>query len=280
MLWLPPQVTMTERLARLGVFVSGLCVLLFLFLPTLVVILLSFSSEPFFTFPIPGVSDRWFRDFFLNPRWTESVWNSAIVAVSTTVLATVPGTAAALGLARRNFPGKTAIMALLISPMIVPIVIFSVGAFLFYSWIGLADTRSGLIVAHTALASPFVVITVSATLANYDWNLGRAAASLGAPPPAAFLRVTLPIILPGVLSGALFAFGTSFDEVIVALFLVGAERRTLPMQMFSGIRDQVHPTIMAAATVLIVVSSLMLLSARLLARRNKAVRSRFDEMAG
>jgi putative spermidine/putrescine transport system permease protein len=273
MLGLPPQATGIEKLSRGLVWLVGGAVLLFLILPLLVVVPLSLSSEPFFTFPIPGLSDRWFVNFFTNERWIDSLWNSVIVAVSTTVLATLLGTMAALGLSRRGFPGKALVMALLISPMIVPVVILAVGAFLFYSWIGLVDTRPGLIMAHTALASPFVVITVSATLANYDWNLLRAASSLGAPPVAAFLRVTLPIILPGVLSGALFAFGTSFDEVVVALFLVGAERRTLPMQMFSGIRDQINPTIMAAATVLIALSSLMLLSAQLLARRGRAWRA-------
>jgi putative spermidine/putrescine transport system permease protein len=272
MLGLPPQATGIETLSRALVWLVGGAVLLFLILPLLVVVPLSLSSEPFFTFPIPGVSSRWFVNFFTNERWIDSLVNSVIVAVATTALATLLGTMAALGLSRRSFPGKALVMGLLISPMIVPVVILAVGAFLFYSWIGLVDTRVGLIMAHTALASPFVVVTVSATLANYDWNLVRAASSLGAPPVNAFLRVTLPIILPGVLSGALFAFGTSFDEVVVALFLVGAERRTLPMQMFSGIRDQINPTIMAAATVLIALSSLMLLSAQLLARRGRAWR--------
>lgn len=145
-------------------------------------------------------------------------------------------------------------MAVVLSPMIVPVVITAVGAYLFYGRLGLVDTRAGLVLAHTALAVPFVIITVAATLSTYDTNLSRAARSLGAPPLSGFLRVTLPAIAPGVASGAVLAFATSFDEVVVALFLTGPEQRTLPVQMFSGIRDQINPTIMAAATMLLAVS--------------------------
>jgi putative spermidine/putrescine transport system permease protein len=158
-------------------------------------------------------------------------------------------------------------MALLISPMIVPIVIVAVGSYLFFGQFGLTNTRTGLVLAHTALATPFVVITVTATLSTYDTNLTRAALSLGAPAASAFFRVTLPNILPGVVSGAIFAFAISFDEVVVALFMTAAEQRTLPVQMFSGIRDQINPTIMAAATLLLALSITLFALLALLTRR-------------
>lgn len=253
-MWLPSFATPTERLTRVLVVLFASAVLIFLIAPIFIIVPLSFSSDPFFTFPVPQYSLRWYYDFFGNERWISSILNSAITAVFTTIFATVLGTMASLGLSKPDFPYRQAVMALLISPMIVPIVIVAVGSYLFFGQLGLTNTRAGLVLAHTALATPFVVITVTATLSTYDTNLTRAALSLGAPPLSAFFRVTLPNILPGVVSGGIFAFATSFDEVVVALFLTGAEQRTLPVQMFSGIRDQINPTIMAAATILLAIS--------------------------
>lgn len=253
-MWLPSYATPSERLLRILVVAFAVLVLLFLIAPLFIIVPLSFSRDPYFTLPVQEYSLRWYADFFGNPRWIDSIFNSAIVAVLTTILATTLGTLAALGIARPDFPARRAVMALLISPMIVPIVIVAVGSYLFFGQFGLTNTRLGLVLAHTALATPFVVITVTATLSNYDTNLTRAAHSLGASGLSAFFRVTLPCILPGVMSGAIFAFATSFDEVVVALFMTAAEQRTLPVQMFSGIRDQINPTIMAAATILLMLS--------------------------
>ncbi|WP_103035932.1 ABC transporter permease, partial [Castellaniella caeni] len=211
--------------------------------------------------------------FFGNARWMNAITNSAITAVLTTILATALGTLAALGISRPDFPARRWIMALLISPMIVPVVIVAVGSYLFFGQFGLTNTRTGLVLAHTALATPFVVITVSATLSTYDTNLTRAASSLGASPLSTFFRVTLPSILPGVVSGGIFAFAISFDEVVVALFMTAAEQRTLPVQMFSGIRDQINPTIMAAATLLLVLSILLFVALALLTRQQPTVRA-------
>ena len=163
-------------------------------------------------------------------------------------------------------------MAVLISPMIVPVIISALGMFFFYAKIGLTGTLIGLILAHTALATPFVVITVTATLSSFDRSLIRAAANLGAPPHTVFFRVMMPLILPGMISGALFAFVTSFDEVIVILFIGGPEQRTLPRQMFAGIREQISPTITAAATVLIIFSTVLLVTVELLRRRSERLR--------
>jgi putative spermidine/putrescine transport system permease protein len=179
---------------------------------------------------------------------------------------------AALGLSRKDLPFRPVILGILILPMIVPVIITAVAAFIFYGYFGLIGTFSGLVLAHTVLATPFVVITVTSTLASFDWSLNRAAAGLGASPFYAFWKVILPLNLPGVISGALFAFVTSFDEVVVALFLSSPEQRTLPKQMFSGIREMISPTITAAATVQIVLSTLLLVGAELLRRNSERLR--------
>ncbi len=188
------------------------------------------------------------------------------------MLATVLGTLAALGLSRTNLPWRAVILAMLILPMIVPVIITAVSVFMFYGYFGLIGTFPGLVLAHTILAAPFVVITVTATLTSFDWSLDRAAQGLGATATLQFRKVILPLILPGVMTGALFAFVTSFDEVVVALFLSSAEQRTLPKQMFSGIREMISPTITAAATVQIVISTLMLVGVELLRRRTERLR--------
>jgi len=247
-------------------------VLLFLISPILAIMPLSFNSVPFFTYPMPGLSLRLYEDFFLTDRWQGALRNSIFVASSTTVLATTLGTLAALGLSRSNFPFRTAVMSMLISPIVVPVVITAVGMYFFYADVGLLNSYTGLILAHTTLAAPFVVITVTATLIGFDHSLSRAAAGLGAPPITVFFKVILPLILPGMISGALFAFGTSFDEVVVVLFVASPEQRTLPKVMFAGIREMISPTITAAATVLILVSIAMLTTVELLRRRSDRLR--------
>jgi len=247
-------------------------VLLFLIAPILVIMPLSFNAEPYFSYPMPGLSLRWYDDFFNNERWQLALRTSVIVAIATTFLATGIGTLAALGLSRGDFPQRATVMGILISPMIVPVVITAVGMFFFYTDVGLANRIPGLVLAHTALATPFVVITVTATLTGFDHTLSRAGASLGAPPVRVFLKIILPLILPGVISGALFAFVTSFDEVVVALFISSPETRTLPKQMFSGIREIISPTITAAASFLIVIAVILLTSVELLRRRSERLR--------
>ena len=267
-----PYATPVER-AWYYVF-RAICALVFLFLvaPILVIIPLSFNAEPYFTYPMPDLSIRWYEEFFTSERWQTALKNSTIVACATTALATALGTLAALGLARANFPMRALVMGILISPMIVPVVITAVGMYFFYAMVGLSNSYTGLILAHTALATPFVVITVTATLTSFDHTLTRAGAGLGGTPVQVFVKVVLPLILPGVISGALFAFVTSWDEVVVVLFLASPELRTLPKQMFSGIREMISPTITAAATLLIILSVLLLTSVELLRRRSERLR--------
>jgi putative spermidine/putrescine transport system permease protein len=258
-----------------------ICGLIFFFLiaPLVVIVPLSFNAVPFFTFTPEmlsldpsGYSLQWYEDFFTNLNWRGAVKNSFIIAVFATLISTTLGTIGALGLSRSDMPYKSAIMAILISPMIVPLIISAAGMYFFYSKIGLTSTYLGVILAHAALGTPFVVITVTATLVGFDRSLIRAAYNLGASPTVTFFKVIVPLILPGVISGALFAFITSFDEVVVILFVGSYEQRTIPWQMFSGIREQISPTILAVATLLILVSILLLTSLELIRRRGKRLR--------
>lgn len=264
--------TRTETWSRYGLWVFSALTLIFLIAPILVIMPLSFNSEPYFSYPMPGLSWRWYEDFFTSERWTSALEMSIIVASLATCASTVLGTLAALGLSRANFPGKALVMSVLISPMIVPVIITAVAMFFFFSVVGVLNTTLGLVMAHTVLATPFVVITVTATLSGYDHGLTRAAASMGATPIHTFRKVTLPLILPGIVSGGLFAFVTSFDEVVVVLFIASPEQRTLPKQMFSGIREMISPTITAAATLLILFAVTMLTVVELLRRRSARLR--------
>ena len=244
-------------------------VLLFLLLPILVIIPLSFSSSSFLAYPIPGWSMQWYDNLFSSDDWARATRNSFIVAPMATLLATVLGTMAAVGLARVNFFGKGVLMSLLIAPMVVPIVVVGVSTYLFFAKIGLADTYTGLILVHAALGAPFVLTTVLATLQGFNHNLVRASLSLGAGPLQTFFRVTLPIIAPGVISGGLFAFATSFDEVVVTLFIAGPTQTTLPRQMFNGIRENISPTIAAVATLLIIFTTALMLGLEWLRGRRR-----------
>jgi len=249
----------------------GFCiaVLLYLLLPILAIIPLSFSASSFLAYPMPGWSLQWYQNLFTSEEWGRAARNSFIVAPSATLIATVLGTLTAVGLARVQFAGKGLLMSILIAPMVVPIVVVGVSTYLFFARIGLADSYTGLILVHAALGAPFVVTTVLATLQGFNHNLVRASLSLGAPPVQTFFRVTLPVIAPGVISGALFAFATSFDEVVVALFLAGPEQLTLPRQMFNGIRENISPTIAAVATLLIVFTTSLLLALEWLRGRRR-----------
>jgi putative spermidine/putrescine transport system permease protein len=269
---LQPYASYTEKVWYYAIRIFCVAVLVGLVLPIFAIIPISFTSDTMLSYPMPGLSFRWFIEFFNSVMWTLSMKNSFIIAFATTFLATGLGTLAALGLTMTDFPFKGVITGIMIMPMVVPIVISAVGIYFFYAWIGLTSTYIGMILAHTALATPFVVITVTATLQGFNRNQIRAGSSLGASPATVFFKITLPQILPGVISGALFAFVTSFDEVIVALFIAGSEQYTLPRQMFAGIREKYNPTIAAVATMMIIVSVFLLVTVELLRRRSERLR--------
>lgn len=267
-----PTATLGERLTRVGLIVVTGAVLLFLVAPILTIVPLSFSSGSFFYYPLPGLSLRWYQDFFTSSFWLSSLQNSLIIGISATVLATVLGTMAALGIWRARFPAQALVLAMLISPMVVPVVIIAVGVYFAFAPLGLTDGYLGLILAHATLGVPFVVITVLATLSAFDRTLLRAAESLGASQLTTFRRVMLPLILPGVASGAVFAFAASFDEVVVVLLMAGPAQRTLPRQMFAGINDNISLTIAAAATMLIAISLTLMIAVGALQRRSARMR--------
>lgn len=266
---LSPYPTLGERIRIALLWIWCALVILFLLVPILIPVPLSFNSGAFFIFPLEGLSTRWYEMVLGTQRWQSAIGNSLIVAFGTTLIATTLGTLTAIALSDEKFPGRRIVMPLLLSPLIVPVVITAVGSYLFYARIGLASTYAGIILAHTALASPFVVVTVAASLTGFDRNLMRAAAISGAKPLTAFFRVMLPLILPGVLSGAAFAFVTSFDEVVVVQFLASAGQRTMPLEMFIGLREKLSPAITAAATLMMALSIVLLVVANLLARRGQ-----------
>ena len=287
---LPPYATFGQRVWYYGFRV--ICALIFIFLitPILVVMPLSFNAQDFFTFTPEmlrfdpeGYSLKHYRDFFNNPQWQLALKNSLIIAPLATIISVSLGTLAAIGLSQSHVPFKRAIMAILISPMIVPLIISATGMIFFYSslgnWLegtlGLDKTFVGyikVILAHAVLGIPFVIITVTATLVGFDRSLTRAAANMGAGPVTTFFRVQMPLILPGVISGGLFAFITSFDEVVVVLFVGSASQKTLPWQMFIGLREQISPTILAVATILVVISIALLATVEALRRRSERLR--------
>ena len=260
-----------------------ICAAVFFFLiaPLFVILPLSFNAEEFLVFSDgmkrldpDAFSLRWYKDMVYGTKnpWGLATKNSFIIAIFATIGSVILGTVAALGLSSRHMPYKGLIMAVLISPMIVPLIISGVAIFFFMAKAGLAATHLGIILAHIILGTPFVVITVTATLSGFDHSVTRAAASLGSNPVNTFMKITLPLILPGVISGGLFAFVTSFDEVVVVLFLAGLENTTIPIQMWTGLREQLSPTILAVATCLIILSTLILVTAELLRRRSERLR--------
>lgn len=252
--------TVSGRILRVMLWTTSLAVLLFLVAPLLAIIPLSFTSGEYLQYPIPGYSFRWYEDFLFSPEWILAFRNTFIVGTATSVLATTLGTLAALGLSRDGFPFKRLVTSFFILPVVLPAIVLAVGTYFAFAAVGLTNSLVGIILAHTMIAVPFVVITVGATLSGFDHNLVRAATSLGATPVRSFFKVTLPLVFPGVVSGAVIAFATSLDEVVMILFLAGPDQNTVPRQMFNGIKYYLSPTITAAATTLIAVSILLLVA--------------------
>jgi len=267
-------------------------VFFFLIAPLVAIIPISFSRSPFMLFtegmlawpPEPEAwSFRWYRYMVgictdknlttpCSNRWMVGTVNSFFVGSISTLVATILGTLAALGLSRPHMPFKGLIMSILISPMIVPLIITAAGMFFFYAKINLVYTFTGIILAHVALSTPFVVITVTATLVGFDTNMTKASQSLGARPIRTFFKVIMPLILPGVISGALFAFITSFDEVVIVMFMASLDQLTIPKQMWAGIRQEISPVILCMATCLVALSIFLLTTVELLRRRSEKMR--------
>ena len=289
---LPSYATPTQRTYYYAYLFFCFVVFFFLIAPLVAIIPISFSRSPFMLFtegmlawpPDPEAwSLRWYRymvgiceDKVLTTpcgnKWMRGTVNSFFIGSISTILATALGTLAALGLSRPHMPFKGLIMSILISPMIVPLIITAAGMFFFYAKINLVYTFTGIILAHVALSTPFVVITVTATLVGFDTNMTKASQSLGARPMRTFFKVIMPLILPGVISGALFAFITSFDEVVIVMFMASLDQLTIPKQMWAGIRQEISPVILCMATCLVALSIFLLTTVELLRRRSDKMR--------
>ena len=304
---LPAYASTGEKIGKYAFLAVCTVIFIFLILPILVIIPLSFNAEPYFSFTegmmsldpdaysfrwyadiflfgmaAPDATEGWWTDMWNNATWIRAFRNSFFLAIVSTLLATCLGTLAALGLSRPEMPYRTLITSLLISPMIVPLVITATGMFFFYGGTlkgvipfypdGLAKTYLGLVLAHATLGVPFVIITVTATLSGFDRSLIRASQGLGANNTTTFFKVIMPLILPGMISGALFAFITSLDEVVAVIFMADVDQRTIPRQMFSGLREQISPTILAVATILVLMSIALLTTVELLRRRSERLR--------
>ncbi len=277
---LPNYYGFWHRLGHYGLRICAFGVLFFLMMPILVIIPLSFNVEPFFSFTEgmlalepQAYSLKWYAEIWHDDKWILAIKNSFFIGICATLIATVLGTTAAIGLSDPRMPFQRVLMAILLSPMIVPLIITAAGMFFFYTELNIAGTYLGVILAHAALGTPFVIITVNAALAGFDHSLVHASLGMGASPVQTFFRVIMPLIRPGVISGALFAFITSFDEVVIILFLAGPEQRTIPRQMFSGLREQINPTILAVATLLVIISALLLLAIEYLRARGERIRT-------
>ena len=289
---LPSYATPVQRTYYYAYLVFCGIVFFFLIAPLVAIIPISFSRSPFMLFtegmlawpPDPEAwSFRWYRYMVgictdknlttpCSNRWMVGTVNSFFVGTISTLIATALGTLAALGLSRPHMPYKGLIMSILISPMIVPLIITAAGMFFFYAKVNLVYTFTGIILAHVALSTPFVVITVTATLVGFDTNMTKASQSLGARPVRTFFKVIMPLILPGVISGALFAFITSFDEVVIVMFMASLDQLTIPKQMWAGIRQEISPVILCMATCLVALSIFLLTTVELLRRRSEKLR--------
>ena len=291
---LPSYATPIQRTYYYAYLFFCAVVFFFLIAPLIAIVPISFSVSPFMIFtegmlawpPDPEAwSLRWYRNMIgdcsaevvsstvpCSTKWMVGTVNSFYIGIISTAIATALGTMAALGLSRPHMPYKPIIMSILISPMIVPLIITAAGMFFFYARINLVYTFTGVILAHVALATPFVVITVTATLVGFDMNMVKAAQSLGAKPLRTFFKVIMPLILPGIISGALFAFITSFDEVVIVMFMASIDQLTIPKQMWAGIRQEISPVILCMATCLVILSIVLLTTVELLRRRSERLR--------
>lgn len=269
--WLNAPATETQIAHKQRLWLYGLAIIIMLLLvtPTLIVIPMSFSDSQYLEFPPENWSLRWYKDFFASPEWMQATRTSFTAAVLTMLVATPMGVLAAYGLHTSQSRFVRSALLLLIAPMMVPVVLVAIGAFYAYVKLNLLYTMTGLVMAHSILAMPLVVIVTASALKGYDMQQEEAARSLGAPRWQAFLTVTLPQIRFAVVTSALLSFLTSFDEVVVAMFISGGDNPTLTRNMFNALRDQIDPTIAAISTLMIGVTTGMMILAQIFGNDKK-----------
>ncbi len=263
--WLdsPASETQVTQRQRLWLYALSTLIMLFLVIPTLIVVPMSFSESQYLEFPPENWSLRWYENYFGSPEWMSATVTSLTAAFLTMLVATPLGVAAAYGLHTSQMKASRFVFILLITPMMVPVILIAIGAFYAYVKLHILYTMTGLVLAHTVLALPLVLIVTASALKSYDMNQELAARSLGAPRWRAFLTITLPQIRFAVITSALLSFLTSFDEVVVAMFISGGDNSTLTRNMFNALRDQIDPTIASISTTMIVITSLLMTLAQL-----------------
>lgn len=263
---------MTRFIRRIDLLaICSWSVIAFLLLPLIAILPMSFSSSSLLRLPPPGLSLRWYEEFLLNTGWMTATLNSVIVGSVTAVLSVVLGTATAYGLARTTWKGKAVLQALILSPLLIPVIVIAVAMYSVFARFGLNGTFAGLIIGHTVITFPYTVVVISAALERFDPRLEQMAVSLGATPLKAFVSVTFPIIRAGIVVALLFAFLNSFDEVVMATFIAGPETMTLPKRIWDGIRFELSPVIAAVSSILILLSCAVIGIAEVVNRRGKTI---------
>lgn len=247
------------------------CVIAFLLLPLVAIIPLSFSNSSLLRFPPPGFSWRWYEEYLFNSSWTDATLNSVIVGVITAVVSVLLGTATAYGLSQSTWKGKAFVQALVLSPLLIPVIVIAVASYSVFAQFGLNGTYTGLVTAHTIITFPYTVVVISAALERFDPRLAQMAVSLGATPLRAFVSVTFPIIRTGMVVALLFAFLNSFDELVMSTFIAGPETTTLPKRIWDGIRFELSPVIAAVSSILILISCAIIGITEVLNQRSKNV---------
>lgn len=260
---------MTIRWGRVALWTAGMAVMAYLLFPVLVVIVISFSASSFLTFPPPGLSLQWYEKLFGSGEWMRSYWITGQVGVLTALLSTLLGIPAAFALSRWRVVGRSTIEALFLAALVTPPIIKAISLYLYYVPLRLVDTIPGLVLAHTVTGIPYVVLNVMASLNSYDRDLERAAMAHGATPLGAVLRITLPVIAPGIAVGAIFAFLQSAQELLVSMFVLGTVEKPLAVQLWEGVRISLQPTIAAASTTLIAIALAAFAAATLMERRGR-----------
>ena len=254
---------------KISLWIFSIIIIAWLVLPTLVIVPISFNSAPSLDFPPKGWSLQWYEKFFTDPTWLRALGNTIQIALLTTVVATTLGILAALGLAKLRFKGKALLENYFLMPMIVPGIVIAIGLYSLFLKMGLLGTILGFVFAHTVLALPLVIVNVMASLQGVDPRLEQASASLGAGRARTFFSVTLPLIVPGVTAGALFAFVTSFDEIVLSLFIQNPYLQTLPVKIFTSMTQTTDPTVAAVAVITMLTSIVIILGMQLIGRRRK-----------
>lgn len=265
----PASSTQVTHGGRLWLYVTAAIIMILLIIPTFLVIPMSFSDSQYLEFPPETWSLRWYDEYFGSRKWMRATVVSLKIATATMVVATIFGTMAAYALFVSGHRLAKQIFMLLITPMIVPVILIAIGTFYAFGKFGLNNTMTGLVLAHTALATPLVMIVITAALRSYDLNQERVAISLGATRLKAFFQITLPQIKFSVVTAALLSFLTSFDEVIVAIFVSGGSTATLTKHMFSALRDYIDPTIAAISTIMVLISTVLLLMTQAIGKKNR-----------